>query len=332
MINSKVAGKYIMSKKIGSGTFGEIFLGTTSNGHEFAIKIEKLSSRHPQLIYESKLLKLFQGAPGVPRIAWAGIEGNFTIMVLELLGPNLEDFLTFCNRKFSLKTILMLADQIISRIECIHSKSYIHRDIKPDNFLMGAGNRNSLVYIIDFGLAKKYRDLKTHKHIEYKEGKNLTGTARYASINAHAGIEQSRRDDLESIGYLLIYLFKGFLPWQGISAQTRDQKYKKIMEKKISISNEELCRGCPQEFITYISYCKNLKFEEKPDYSYLRRIFKDLFFSEGYEYDYVYDWTLLNYTNSKKPKKFEGEAKSNVSTSQQKFNKEMKKKKTCCVF
>ncbi len=176
---------------------------------------------------------------------WYGTEGDYNIMIIDLLGKSLEDCFDFCERRFSLKTVLMIADQLLNRIEIIHSKSFIHRDIKPDNFLIGRGLRKSLVYIIDFGLSKLFRDPRTHRHIPYLEGKSLTGTARYASINTHLGIEQSRRDDMESLGYVFTYFLKGSLPWQGLKANTKRQKYERILEKKARTSLDTLCHGLP---------------------------------------------------------------------------------------
>ncbi|KAJ2955440.1 hypothetical protein NQZ79_g8553 [Umbelopsis isabellina] len=186
----------------------------------------------------------------------------------------------------------MLADQMIERLEFVHSNHFIHRDIKPDNFLMNTGKKGYQVNILDFGLAKKYRDPKSGLHIPYRENKSLTGTARYASINTHAGCEQSRRDDLISLGYVLLYLYRGSLPWQGLKATTKSQKYDRIMEKKITTPIKVLCQGLPSEFSAYMTYVMALRFDDKPDYKYLRKLFRDLFARERYVWDYVFDWTV----------------------------------------
>ncbi|KAL1539654.1 Casein kinase 1-like protein 11 [Salvia divinorum] len=291
-----VGEKFKLGRKIGCGSFGELFLGVNiQSGEEVAVKLEPVKTKHPQLHYESKIYMLLQGGTGIPNLKWFGVEGEYNIMVIDLLGPSLEDLFNYCNRKFSLKTVLMLADQLINRVEYMHSRGFLHRDIKPDNFLMGLGRKANQVYIIDFGLAKKYRDLQTHKHIPYRENKNLTGTARYASVNTHLGVEQSRRDDLESLGYVLMYFLRGSLPWQGLKAGTKKQKYDKISEKKMLTPIEVLCKSYPSEFISYFHYCRSLRFEDKPDYSYLKRLFRDLFIREGYQFDYVFDWTMLKY-------------------------------------
>ncbi|XP_024967634.1 casein kinase 1-like protein 1 isoform X1 [Cynara cardunculus var. scolymus] len=295
----RVGNKFRLGRKIGSGSFGEIYLGTNvQTNEEVAIKLENVKTKHPQLLYESKLYRILQGGTGIPNVRWFGVEGDYNVLVMDLLGPSLEDLFNFCSRKLSLKTVLMLADQMINRIEFVHSKSFLHRDIKPDNFLMGLGRRANQVYIIDFGLVKKYRDTTTHQHIPYRDNKNLTGTARYASMNTHLGIEQSRRDDLESLGYVLMYFLRGSLPWQGLKAGNKKQKYEKISEKKVSTSIEALCRGYPTEFASYFHYCRSLRFEDKPDYAYLKRIFRDLFIREGFQFDYVFDWTILKYQQS----------------------------------
>ncbi|TKY72817.1 Casein kinase I isoform delta [Spatholobus suberectus] len=295
----RVGNKFRLGRKIGSGSFGEIYLGTNiQTNEEVAIKLENVKTKHPQLLYESKLYRVLQGGTGIPDVRWFGVEGDYNVLVMDLLGPSLEDLFNFCCRKLSLKTVLMLADQMINRVEFVHSKSFLHRDIKPDNFLMGLGRRANQVYCIDFGLAKKYRDSSTHQHIPYRENKNLTGTARYASMNTHLGIEQSRRDDLESLGYVLMYFLRGSLPWQGLKAGTKKQKYERISEKKVSTPIEALCRGYPTEFASYFHYCRSLRFDDRPDYAYLKRIFRDLFIREGFQFDYVFDWTILKYQQS----------------------------------
>ncbi|KAI8809545.1 kinase-like domain-containing protein [Cladochytrium replicatum] len=298
----RIGGKFRIGRKIGSGSFGDIYLGTfIVTGEEVAIKLESIRAKHPQLEYESKVYRALAGGVGIPFVRHFGTEGEYHCMVIDLLGPSLEDLFNFCGRKFTLKTVLLLADQLISRVEYIHSKNFIHRDIKPDNFLMGLGKRGNQVNVIDFGLAKKYRDPKTHLHIPYKENKNLTGTARYASINTHLGVEQSRRDDLESLGYVLMYFCRGSLPWQGLKAATKKQKYDRIMEKKMTTPTEVLCRGYPNEFALYLNYTRSLRFDDKPDYSYLRKLFRDLFIREGYHYDYVFDWTVVKYQSEQVP-------------------------------
>ena len=149
------------------------------------------------------------------------------------------------------------------------------------------------MHVIDFGLAKKYQDPRNGRHIPYIEGKNLTGTARYASISTHLGIEQSRRDDMESLGFVLMYFLRGSLPWQGLKANTKKQKYQRILERKQSTHPEVLCKSYPNEFREYFAHCCSLGFDDRPDYRYLRRLFKDLFERSGFEDNCVYDWDLL---------------------------------------
>lgn len=288
----KVGGIYCLGRKLGSGSFGDIYFAVnTQTGEELAVKLESSRSKHPMLMYEAKLLKHLQGVPGIANVHYCDVEGDHNVMVMDLLGPSLEDLFNSCHRKFTLKSVLMIADQMLYRIEYLHSKHFIHRDIKPDNFLVGHQKKQNIVYLIDFGLAKKYRDPKSQQHIPYRENKSLTGTARYASVNAHAGIEQSRRDDLEAIGYVLMYFSRGQLPWQGFQADTKEEKYTKIMETKKSTSVESLCKGYPAAFASYLNYCKALRFEDRPDYAYLRRLFKDLFMREGFVNDGMFDWS-----------------------------------------
>ena len=278
-------------KKLGSGAFGEISLGTNIKlNKEVAIKLEPIRTKSPQLFYESKLYMCLQGGVGIPNLYWCGPQGNYNILIMDLLGQSLEDLFNYCKRKFTLKTTLMVADQIVSRLEFIHSRNFIHRDVKPDNFLIGTGKNQNLVYAIDFGLAKKYRDSKTGLHIPYREGKSLTGTARYASVNTHRGIEQARRDDLESVGYIMVYFLRGSLPWQGLKAKNMKEKYEKIKEKKINTDLSDLCLGFPPEIAKFIKYTREIGFEERPDYNLLKQLIKTMAENESIEFDFDFDW------------------------------------------
>lgn len=289
---SVLARNYIVYYKIGCGSFGDVYQAEDrSSGQSVAVKLESADAAKPQLLNEYKLYKSLQHGEGIPQVYACYTEGDMNVMVMELLGPSLEDLFDFCDRRLSVKTVAMLAEQMIDRMEFVHSRNILHRDIKPDNFLMGSGDLSHRLFIIDFGLAKEYWDDMTNRHIDPKPGSHLVGTARYASINAMRGSEQSRRDDMEALGYLMMYMLRGSLPWQGVRSAPRKQRHEMIAECKQSTRLDELCRGYPDEFAGYLSYCRNLGFEETPHYVLMRRSFLDLMKRFGYANDGIFDWT-----------------------------------------
>jgi len=213
-------------------------------------------------------------------------------MVLEYLGLSLSDLFYQNNKKLSLKTVLMLAIQMISRLETIHGFGVLHRDIKPGNFVMGREEHKNRVFVIDFGLASLYLDEKG-EHIPYNKSASFRGTHRYASINSHKRREQSRRDDLEALGYVLVYFLEGSLPWQNLHVPKKDRR-KVIGDKKAEVSVKELTRNIPNHdiFEKYMNYCKKLGFKETPNYDYLRKLFSDCLRENNYDNDNLYDWTV----------------------------------------
>jgi serine/threonine protein kinase len=275
-----------------------------------AIKFEMANHKNPQLKHEYSVLEQLNkhdlnnnsqptnvvGSDtftGVPKVYYFDrLEHKYNFMVMEFLGPSLGDLFQLKERNFGLETVLMLTIQILTRIEYIHEKGFLHRDIKPENFVIGLNEKSNMVYLIDYGLSKRYKDKNSGQHIPYRENKQLVGTVRYASINAHLGIEQSRRDDLEGIGYVLVYFYLGRLPWQNKTDKGKPLT-QKITEKKLTTPPELLCKKMPREFSYYFHYCKNLKFEDRPDYNSLKCMFAELLSSRMKIHnikELVYDW------------------------------------------
>ena len=292
LINELLLSKYKLLKKIGKGSFGNIYLCRDIISNEFfAAKLENKESHINILENEYKIMKNIN-INKIPYVREYASNNLYNILIMQLLGKSLEQIFEqiLHKEKMSLHCICNIALQIIDILEQFHNKNYIHRDIKPSNFLFGNNSSNNKIYLIDFGLAKKYREDNNSKHYEMMQGKKLIGTARFASVNAMEALSQSRRDDLESFGYMLIYFLKGKLPWQNLMIKNKEERYNKIKQIKKNIDINELCSDCPAEIAQYITYVKNLRYDEDPNYIYIKNLFNNILNKSWNKFDYFYDW------------------------------------------
>lgn len=282
---------YRLGRKLGYGAFGEIYEAVnTVTGEKVAVKLELVTAEYPQLAYEKRIYERMVNTRGIPRAHYFGTEGDYNVLVMDLLGKNLEDTFNKCGRRFSLQTTLLLTDQMLSIVEAVHDEGFIHRDLKPDNFLMGNATDPQSVYLVDFGLSKCFWNPETDEHIPSRSGKHLTGTPRYASIKNHQGFEQGRRDDLETLGYIFIYFLAGGLPWQDIQTSSKRARYNEILKmKRTMLRDGSLFEGLPDEFRLYFRHVTGLEFQERPDYDYLKSLFRTLYQKQNYQ-THVFDW------------------------------------------
>jgi len=295
--------RYLLLEKLGKGGFGLIYAGIdVMTGTRVAIKLEDMEkARKKYLKLEYKIYQRyhsdwyclpFEQEVNVPQVYFYGEEGGFRVLVMDLLGPSLSELLSYQFERFTLKTTMMLAIKMITSVELLHAKGLLHRDIKPGNFVLGRGIHGNDVYLIDYGLASPYIDSKGD-HIPYSTNARFHGTDKYASINNHHKIEPGRRDDLESLGYLLIYFLTGNLPWAKKYARVKKQYRRSLYGKvKAEISIQELTKDLPGIFLDYFKYVMALGFAEKPDYDYLRKVFYEGITAHNFQFDNVFDWTL----------------------------------------
>ena len=291
LISHVINDRYIIRRHLGGGSFGDVYEAEDMETQQIvALKFETGAATNPQLPNEYKCYKTLEGGSNVPHVYGLFDYQKSRVLAMDKMGPSLESLFKRCNKKFSLKTVLMVADQMLRAIEYVHNSGLLHRDIKPHNFLIGRGDHHRTVYIIDFGVSTNYIDPRTKDHIMYTSNNGLVGTAHYVSVNTHLGDQQSRRDDLESIAYVLIRFLKGELPWQRVKTKSIEERNEKITQLKIQTTAEMLCSGIPREFRTFFEYVRRLRYDETPKYYWIRQQFHQLFIKSGFVNDGVYDW------------------------------------------
>ena len=298
-LGQTIFNKYKLIRKLGQGSFGSIYQAQSKCSNKYyAVKLEEM--RQNQFVLEEESIFIsYLNCPRIPKLKTFGYSGSLIILVMELLGDSLDKiFDKLPSRKMSIRCVCNIAYQLLMIFEIIHNCNIIHRDIKPANVAIGFEEKSKFIYLLDFGLSKKYRSSKTKKHFPFVQGNKLIGNARYSSINALDGGTQSRRDDLESLGYLLLYLLLGRLPWQGHISHSKEDKYYKIREIKKNTTPEELCQGLPPQIQEYVEYTRNLEYETDPDYNYLKNLFLTILKHYNWEFDYYYDWDQVGLTGS----------------------------------
>ena len=294
ILSSLFFKKYKPIEQISQGSYSVIYEGINiENDERVAIKLESRNTSNENQILEREIfyLYLLRHTPGIVKIITTGKTKKYNILIEPLLGPTLYTLFLDHNKNFTIKDICQIAIQCITRLESVHKKGIIHCDIKPENFLIGLRDKR-IIYLIDFGLSKKYRSDRTKKHIQFTITKTMIGTARYASMNALSGLQLSRRDDLESLSYVILYFLTKKLPWQGITAKSLDKRYKKIYEKKSELESWEKFKAIPIEIQNFVKYCRNLGFSEEPNYKLMKKFFYDLLDKMELEDDKNFSWII----------------------------------------
>ena len=300
MIGNIFFQKYQVVEKLGAGEHAKVYKVEIKE-ETYAIKIEEKSRGLGLLEGEAVIMDYLKG-PYVPAVVTFGFSGPYYVLIMQLLGKTLKD-LVRKKKMFTTKTTAMIGIQMLNALQFVHDNHVVHRDVKPENFAMGLNEKNSNLYIFDFGMSKKYRSSKTLEHYPCIQKRKFSGTTRYASIHALEAKEQSRRDDLESVAYILIYFLNGSLPWQGLKTLKRKEKIRKVLQQKKEIPSEELCKYIPKQFREILDYTRSLEFEEDPNYDMLRAYLLIVLKENGDLFDYKYDWTTdadLEERNKKK--------------------------------